>query len=210
MNNDIKYFNLNKKDDSAIVRILHSTVKNIEYIPIHTVVIDGKNKNVRCIRENCPLCNSNGSEANTKIYIHLFDYTDNCEKVWVRTDKIINQLKEIEENWGNLSECVLKITRETDEFPKYNVIPVNAAKYSQVNKELIDEKIAYRFYMTRSRDELNEYLKTGVMPPHKKKENTPNSNTNSNNKNNSNNTVTKTTQLKNNMNTDDTDSDPFV
>lgn len=206
MNNDIKYFNLNKKDDSAIVRILHSSVKNIEYAQIHRVTIDGKNKNIKCIRENCPLCNSNGSEANTKIYIHLFDYTDNCEKVWVRTDKIINQLKEIEENWGNLSECVLKITRETDDFPKYNVIPVNAAKYTQVNKELIDEKIAYRFYMTRSKDELNEYLKTGVMPPHKKKENAPSNSVNNTNSNN----TTKTIQSKTNIDVNDSDSDPFV
>lgn len=206
MNNDIKYFNLNKKDDSAIVRILHSSVKNIEYAQIHRVTIDGKNKNIKCIRENCPLCNSNGSEANTKIYIHLFDYTDNCEKVWVRTDKIINQLKEIEENWGNLSECVLKITRETDDFPKYNVIPVNAAKYAQVNKELINEKIAYRFYMTRSKDELNEYLKTGVMPPHKKKENTSSNSTNTTNSNN----TTKVIQPKTSVDINDNDTDPFV
>lgn len=206
MNNDIKYFNLNKKDDSAIVRILHSSVKNIEYAQIHRVTIDGKNKNIKCIRENCPLCNNNGSEASTKIYIHLFDYADNCEKVWVRTDKIINQLKEIEENWGDLSACVLKITRETDDFPKYNVIPVNAAKYAQVNKELIDEKIAYRFYMTRSKDELNEYLKTGVMPPHKKKENASSNSVNNTNSNN----TTKTIQSKINIDVNDSDSDPFV
>lgn len=206
MNNEIKYFNLNKKDDSAIVRILHSSVKNIEYAQIHRVTIDGKNKNIKCIRENCPLCNNSGSEASTKIYIHLFDYTDNCEKVWVRTDKIINQFKEIEENWGDLSACVLKITRETDDFPKYNVIPVNAAKYAQVNKELIDEKIAYRFYMTRSKDELDEYLKTGVMPPHKKKENTQGNSTNTTSLNN----TTKVIQSKTNINVDDNDTDPFV
>ena len=67
---------------------------------------------------------------------------------------------------GNLSDCVIRITRKGKEFPKYNVDILNAKNYAPVDSELIDNKIAYRFYMTRSVDELKTFLKTGEMPKH--------------------------------------------
>ena len=161
----IEFFNLNNDGDSAIVRLLHSKVGTIESASIHRISVDGKYKNVKCPGEGCPIC-GNETEPLDRIYVHLFDYTDDKEKVWCRTSKILKQFEEIEKDWGDLSDCVIRITRKGKEFPKYNVDILNAKNYAPVDGDLIDNKIAYRFYMTRSADELKTFLKTGEMPKH--------------------------------------------
>lgn len=175
-NYQIGFFNLNKDNDSAIIRILHSSVSTIESANIHLVNVNNKKKSIKCINTDniqCPLCAENVAILN-RIYIHLFDYTDNKEKIWSRTDKILPQLKEIENNWGNLSNCVLKITRIGNDFPKYTIGLLNPSSYPQVQNTLIDNKLAYRFYLTRSADELNTFINTGVLPDHIKKQNQSN------------------------------------
>ena len=169
--NVIEYFNLMKKDDSAVVRILHTSVKTIEQSDVHFIDVGGKKKSVKCNGEGCRICKTVGDspreKASHRIFIHLWDYTDNKEKVWSRTDKILPQLETLENDWGNLNDCVVRITRDTDEFPKYSINVMPAKNYAVAGGDLVDQKIAYRFYMTRSNEELDEFYKTGTMPSHK-------------------------------------------
>ena len=173
MGNNIEFFNINA-GESAVVRILSTTVDKIERIGIHTVELgDGTKKKVRCLEANCPLCKND--QPNERLAVHLWDYTDNKEKVWNRTtnEKFVNLLKDVEENWGNLSECVIKITREGADFPKYSVTVQNPNKYpmpDEIKKEDIDKNVGYRCCTYRSADELAEFLKTGYLPEHVKKQ----------------------------------------
>ncbi len=164
-NRQIEFFNLNNDGDSAIVRVLHSKVETIESVMIHKVEVNGKPKMVKCAGDGCPICSDEKQPAK-KIFVHLFDYADEKEKIWCRTDKILTQFSEIEKDWGNISECVVRITRKGKEFPKYSVDILNAKNYAPVDESLIDNKLAYRFYLTRSVDELKQFLKTGEMPKH--------------------------------------------
>lgn len=167
--NQISYFNLNKDGDSAVVRLLHTSVKTIERTFVHTVNIDGKKRTVKCCGEGCPLCGASKSSAFDRIFIHLIDYSDGAEKVWSRTPVILSQLSELEASWGDLSALVLKITRVGNEFPKYTLMRMPPQTFPPVDKSLVDKNIAYRFYMHRSVEELNRFLSTGVMPPHENK-----------------------------------------
>lgn len=167
--NQISYFNLNKDGDSAVVRLLHTSVKTIERTFVHTVNIDGKKRTVKCCGDGCPLCGVSKSSPFDRIFIHLIDYSDGAEKVWSRTPVILNQLSELEASWGDLSALVLKITRVGNEFPKYTLMMMPPQNFPPVDKSIVDKNIAYRFYMHRSIEELNRFLSTGVMPPHESK-----------------------------------------
>lgn len=171
----IFYFNLNDAGDSANVRILHKSVSTIESTMLHTVRVGDKKKAVKCNGEGCKICSEKGDTPYKRVFIHLFDYTDNTEKVWSRTDKIIPQLEEIENNWGDLSDCVLNIKRIQKEFPKYEVSTLNPKQFEQVDASLIDKSIAYRFYMTRSNDDISKFYETGEFPPKIKQDYTPKS-----------------------------------
>lgn len=160
------FFNLVKDGDEAVVRLLHSTTKTIESVVSHRVTIDEKARRVRCNGDGCAFCAS-GKTPDTRIYVHLFDYTDNREKVWDRTDKIIPQLDKLLESWNPLHTAVVKITRKGNEFPKYEVVPQNPMNYVQVDESLIDAPIA-KFYSTkRTNEDISAFLQTGKFPERK-------------------------------------------
>lgn len=165
--NNIEYFNMLNDEDTAVVRLLHTTTDTIETVNTHTVEIgeEKKKRTVKCPGDDCPLCKL-GDKPVTRIYIHLWDYADDKEKIWVRSDKIMDRLVDINSDWGDLSECVLKIKRIGNQFPKYDIYVLNAKNYAEVDKKLNDQKLCYRFYLTRSVDELKQFVTTGVMPKH--------------------------------------------
>ena len=170
---EIGFFNLNKDGDTADIRLLCSSVKNIEVGDIHWIQEGGKKRLVKCNGQECPICKT-GNQPIHRIFVHLFDFTDHKEKVWSRTDKILPQLQEVEESWGDLSKCILRITRQGDNFPRYTITPLNPSNYPplpyNLQEGVINAKISYRCYSTRSNEELSDYLKTGILPQHKKVE----------------------------------------
>lgn len=156
------FFSLNADGDSAVVRLLHTTTATIEKVTSHRVQIAEKYKRVKCIGDGCPLCEK--SQADERIYVHLYDYTDNKEKVWERTDKILPQLDKLLESWNPLNSAVVKIVRKGDAFPKYEITPLNPMSYADVDKSLIDEKVAKRYSMNRTKEEIATFVQTGSFP----------------------------------------------
>ena len=174
--NNIEFFNLRHDGESAIVRILNTTVDEIEVKGIHYIDLQGKKKAVSCLGEgNCPLCDVN--QPVTRLCVHLWDYTDNKEKIWSRTpnQNFLNSLNDVVDSWGDLCDSVVKITRSGDNFPKYTVTVLNPKKYpfpDSLTKDSINEKVAYRLATYRSAEELEEFVKTGFLPDHVKKQST--------------------------------------
>lgn len=160
------YFSLNKDGDSAIVRVLHSNISTIEKMTSHRIEVDGKKRRAKCLGQDCPLC-ANGNQAEDRIYIHVWDYADNREKVWERTDKILPELEKIQANWTPLNTAVLKITRKGDSFPKYSVEALNPMQYANVDNSLVDEALAVRFAYNRKAEDLVEFIRTGKFPERK-------------------------------------------
>ena len=157
------FFNLNNDGDSAIVRLLHSSIDTIEVVDTHRVEVDGKKKRLKCLGEKCPMCLS-GASVDKRIFIHLYDYTDGKEKVWDRTDKILVELKKVQEAWGPLNTAVVKITRKGNEFPRYEVVTLNPAQYEDASTLGVDTPIAKYYYLNRSIEEVTQYASTGKFP----------------------------------------------
>lgn len=161
------YFNLMKDGDSAVVRLLHTSVKTIEEIVTHRVTVDGKTKRVKCIGEGCPLCaDQNQNPAEKRIYVHLWNYDDNRDEVWDRTDKILPQLEELEKSWGPLNTAVIKITRKGNDFPKYDIATLNPSQYDSADlyKEYVDKKVGILYSLSRKKEDIETFLKTGKFP----------------------------------------------
>lgn len=161
------YFALNTDGDSAIVRLLHSSVSTIETQVVHSIKVGGKSKKIKCLGEGCPLC-ANNNYSSDRIFVHLFDYTDNREKVWDRTNKILPQFEAIEKAWAPLNSAVLKITRKGNEFPTYSIEIQNPANYSGDNlKNMVDTPLAKFYYLNRKLEEVETFVRTGEFPERK-------------------------------------------
>lgn len=172
--NTIGFFNLKNAGDNAVVRILYSSTEQITKVIAHRIANATKTKLVKCLGTEgagCPCCQAN-IPAETRLVIHLWDYTDNSEKIWERTAnaKFLQSLSEIEQAWGNLCDVPVKITRDSVEFPTYSVTVMPANAYPMpINVEL-NKDCSFRLGMYRSADELKQALATGVVPPHVKKQ----------------------------------------
>lgn len=160
------YFNLKADGDTAVVRLLHSKTDTIERVVSHRVTVGDKQKKVRCVGDGCPLCAAN-NRADERIYLHLWDYTDNKEKVWERTDKIIPQLEALYKSWAPLNSAVIRITRKGNEFPKYDIEVQNPMAYDNVDNTLVDKQLAKFYSMKRTADEIQTFLTTGAFPERK-------------------------------------------
>lgn len=160
------FFNLKADGDTAVVRLLHSKTDTIERVVLHRVTVGDKQKKVRCVGDGCPLCAAN-NRADDRIYIHLWDYTDNKEKVWERTDKIIPQLETLYKSWAPLNSAVIRITRKGNEFPKYDIEVQNPMAYDNVDNTLVDKQLAKFYSMKRTADEIRTFLTTGAFPERK-------------------------------------------
>lgn len=164
----LRYFNLRNDGDTAIVRVLHSSVSSIETEVTHRIEVDGKTKRIKCIGNGCPLCfGLNPKEP--RIYIHVWNYGTQEEEIWDRTDKIIPQLTSIQESWSPLYSAVLKITRKGNEFPTYTIEPQNPMQYDAMEnyKDKVDKPYAKLFSLSRKKEEIETFLETGKFPEKK-------------------------------------------
>ena len=159
------YFNLRAKDDTAVVRLLHTSTKTIEAVDTHRITMGDKSKRIKCLGENCPFCKKEFAKEK-RIYIHLWNYDESKEEVWDRTDKIIPQLQQIENAWGPLNTAVVRITRTSDAFPKYDIVTLNPTQYDNADnyKELVDKPLAKFYSLSKKSEEIEQYLATGTFP----------------------------------------------
>lgn len=83
------FFSLRDNGDTARVRFMYNSMKDVVGYAIHEVTIDGKRRPVNCLREynepksKCPLCAS-GNFQRAKLYIPLFDIDSGEVKIWER------------------------------------------------------------------------------------------------------------------------------
>lgn len=118
----VGYFTLKNDKDTAIVRIMHDSPEDFDMVVGHRITINDKLRLVSCLNEKagddkCPLCAA-GKKTEDKIYIHLIEYTKDANgqivatpKVWERSAYYANTLINNINNYGPLSDCIFKITR---------------------------------------------------------------------------------------------------
>lgn len=93
----VGYFNSLKDDgDETLIRLNYEAKKDFEVVTVHRVVLDGRWRNVECLKnpyetdDKCPLCAS-GDRMKTKIFVQLLQYSRDEQgnityepKVWER------------------------------------------------------------------------------------------------------------------------------
>lgn len=170
------------KGTSAIVRVLHSNANTIPTIKVHTVPTRAKTGAmigtvVKCNNKDghqCPLCAVYPKEEYQRV-LYLYDYTDGLTKCFKTSSrKLVEALTSAQRDWQQpLNNLVFRLERASDEYGSYGITVVPGTQYPMPTtlESPIDTDVSYRFGMYRSDEEMQEYLKTGVMPPHKKAEN---------------------------------------
>lgn len=183
--NSVGFFGLANDGDSAIVRFIHDSVSTFDILSVHPSRVDGKFRNINCIRSakdpigTCPLCAA-GEKVVNKIYIHLLEYTKDENgnivaepKVWERSLNYATKLKEYIDNYGPLSDVVCKIVRhgrKGDMQTTYEIIP-NLSKQIYTDELYPKQTNAFDNYsalgvsvLNKNFNELEFFLASGSFP----------------------------------------------
>lgn len=140
----VGFFKLNDDGDEAIVRIMHDSPATFDIVAVHPFEVGGRFRNINCIRdprdsvEKCPFC-SNGEPLRYRFYLHLLEYTKDAQgniictpKVWERSLKFADTIKEYCSEYAPLSEYIFKIKRSGKKGSvdtTYSLIPANPNVY---------------------------------------------------------------------------------
>ena len=144
---NVGFFNLKQDGEEAIVRFMIDSVQDMDLQTIHNIRLDGKFREVSCLRNPmddmnvCPLC-AQGVKVQQAFYIRLLKYTQDENggirvepMVWKRNASVYApKLKGYLDNYGPLSNIVCKIIRHGkpgDMKTTYDIIPaLNPQEYT--------------------------------------------------------------------------------
>ena len=175
--NGVGFFTLKNDGDYAIVRFMEGSVNDFDLLTVHDV-------RVNCLRnanepiEKCPGCSAN-LKVSTKIFIHLLQYEQDGNgaitakpKVWERSLFYANQLRDLIINYGDLKNCIFKITRNGkpgDMKTTYNIMYCPPHMYPPENyplqPELFDNySVLGTVVLDKTASEIQTYLSTGSFP----------------------------------------------
>lgn len=105
----VDYFTLKNDGDRAEVRFLHTDDQDLELHLVHKVEVDGKERYVECLEDNCPLCEL--GKPSLKLFLFLFDKADDKIKVWERGQGMIDFLFGYIDKYGALNNRDYEIVR---------------------------------------------------------------------------------------------------
>lgn len=183
--NNVGFFFLQNDGEEAIVRFAHDSIMDFDIQTVHNVTVNGKYRNVSCLRdpheplEKCPFC-ANGFKLNQRFYIHLVQYSMDSAgnivaepKVWERSVQYANTLKSYIDNYGPLSDLICKIIRhgaKGDMKTTYEIVP-NLSKQLYPDNIYVKDMSAFEGYtslgtvvMDKSYDDCLQYVNTKAFP----------------------------------------------
>ena len=196
----VGYFNLWEEKPSAIVRFDVSSPDDLEILDVHNIKITKEDgtwvyRYVACLRDNnapfkdCPLCAKDVKTRRTVVFVKMLEYKvgeDGKVKAipvtWARASTFADELVSLINDYGDLRELLFKVTRDVSSGKtKYNVrLQPEMGIYTEAGGYVKDFSAFNNFmmnkhsYMERTFDELDEFVKTGVMASRKPKEESKN------------------------------------
>lgn len=185
----VGYFKLDAGKD-AIVRFDYETSKDFNLVTVHNVKVGNAYRKVSCLRdsgkeplEKCPLC-AKGEKVSTRFFAKLIHYTKDETGRIIATPEIANfpkkmadKLVKFIQEYGDLRENLIKIVRTGSGLEtEYEPVLANPAIYKEELgyvkdfKDLDELDLTHHSYMIKSKEDIEEYLKTGEFPYHKQEQ----------------------------------------
>lgn len=166
-----EWFQLKNDGDVARVQFMFDDVSEIPAFSTHRVKIGDKERQVDCLRsprepiEKCPLCAA-GIPCKAAKFVLMYQHDDGKVKIWERGRQFISKLQGLVNRYSPLSQHVFEIERHGkagDTSTKYEVYPLDGVEPVNIS-DLEDPTLEGTIILTKSFEEMEEYLETGAFP----------------------------------------------
>ena len=160
-----------KNRNTANIRFLYNSVKDVEGYSVHNLKINGKSRYVDCLcgenedKEKCPFCKA-GMLTEVRFLVPVYDEDTGMVYTWDRGKSFGRRLEKLFNKYAEeepLSATCFKVTREinAEGFPYYSIKP----EYSDGTTvdELPDygQSVYGTLVLVKTAEEMNEYLMYG-------------------------------------------------
>lgn len=179
----VGFFSLKNDKDSAIVRFMVDDINELPIIRLHNVKVGAKSRKISCARdphepiEKCPFCAAQ-KQLSSKIFVPLIEYVREEDgsikgypKIWEKSAGYGSRIVNLLEDYGPLSECLFKITRNgaagdtnttySENYCKPQVYPDEI--YKKDENAFNDFHVMGRFVLELSLEEAEQVL-NGEVP----------------------------------------------
>ena len=160
------WFSLKDDGDVAKVRFLFDSLDELP-ITVHDVKVGENYRTVACLRDyedpihKCPLCES-GNQAKVKLFIPLYDERDESIKFWQRPKSFGTKIASAFARYKDFPSHLFEIERHGkagDRGTTYELFEVDSDNKGLKDFELKDA--IGTVVMSKTAEEMNEYLETG-------------------------------------------------
>ena len=182
---DFDFLQLKEDKDIAKVRFYIESLDDVKMYVVHQVEDKkGKKRYVNCLRtydspiDDCPLCRESLQNKDLKIQVKMFlpvlDMDDNRVKLFERGRTFYKELEGVVRRNSPLVNYPCEIERQGEKGSTdtvYKVYPLAQEKDDTMIKDLPEEpELLNGYILEMTIDEMEEFLKTGVLPNSDKEE----------------------------------------
>ncbi|MBO4542251.1 MAG: hypothetical protein J5725_03625 [Bacteroidales bacterium] len=166
------FFSLKDDHDTAVVRFMYETDDDIELDVVHEIEVDGKPRNVNCLRsyddpiDDCPLCRA-GNRPKVKMFVPVFVMGKDGKgevKIWQRGKTFAKQLTSMCARYNPLVSTPIEIERQGkkgDQTTKYQLYPHQSDDVTLDDLPEVPSPIG-TIILDKSYEELEYYLENGA------------------------------------------------
>lgn len=172
--NRSSFFSLKEHKDTARVRFMYNTMKDVEGYAVHEVTLnDNKKRYVNCLRDYndpkdvCPFC-ARGNVQKAKLYVPLYNVDTGEVQVWERGKKFFGDISSICSRYSSadkpLVSRVFEIERngrKGDTSTTYSIFPCDG--YESVTLDDLPEvpKVLGGIILDKSAQEMEHFIQKG-------------------------------------------------
>lgn len=186
---DFDFLQLREDGDIAKVRFYIESIDDVKMYVVHQIEDKkGKKRYVNCLRtydspiDDCPLCRESLRNKDLKIQVKMFlpvlDMDDNRVKIFERGRTFYKELEGHVRRNAPLSNFPCEIERKGEKGSTdtvYKIYPLAQEKDDTLIKDLPEEpRLLNGYILELNIDQMEEFLKTGVLPNSEKDESAEN------------------------------------
>lgn len=168
------FFSLKNDKDVATVRFLYDSVDDIEGFAVHEVEINGKKRNVNCLRsydepvDACPFCREHKPQR-AKVFIPVYNVDEGQNQIWERGKKMFSTLTSVFSRCDDapIVSQEFEIERNGKPHDTNTTYSIFRTRTPADDKTLDDfeEVNLSNIVLDKSAEDMEYYLENGQFPP---------------------------------------------
>lgn len=174
------FFKLSNDGDKAKIRFMYETAEDVEAYAVHVVEIDGRRRNVNCLREynqpveDCPFCRER-YPVRVRLFLPVYNIKEKKVQIWERGKTFMRKLTGLFARYPDFVSHVFEVERNGEVGDMQTTYEVYEVKKDDTQLEDLPDvpDILGGTVLDKSANDMEYYIEEGDFPPDEDEEDAP-------------------------------------